>query len=298
MSHIAGHMTALIVGDADFRARARAKCVRELGFRVIEAESPEVAAASVGSLGDDPHVLLLQIRGEGDVEVDMRLTRGALDLPKLPVITVGDVAPGASILAGALHHLPGIDDGESLRAAVASAAKASLDHRRIEDEMSARSRAVGLIVSGEFRFRTPRDAGDLAIALSPAGPQPARLALGLLELMLNAVEHGNLGIGGAEKDRLRRLGLFQEEVERRLALPEYGDKRATITVLRRPDGLSYTVEDMGTGFDWRAHDASARVDAPTFTGRGILLARGYAFDALEYRGRGNRVVATVHLPPA
>jgi len=297
MSHMAGHMTALIVGDEAFRAEARGRGARDLGFRVVEAESDDAAAAAVATLGDDPHVLILQVVPGEDVGLRMRGMRLALDMPSLPVITVGDVPSGASILAGALHHLPRVDDGESLRAAVSAAAKVALDLKRVEEELAARSRSVGLIVSGEFQFRTPRDANDLAIALSPAGPQPARLALGLLELMLNAVEHGNLGIGGAEKDRLRGLGLFQEEVERRLASPENHDKRATLTVLRRPDGLSYTIEDMGAGFDWRAHDESGRSGVPAISGRGILLARSYAFERVEYRGRGNRVVATIQLPP-
>jgi len=298
MSHSAGHMTALIVGDEAFRAEARGRGARDLGFRAVEAENDAAAAAAVSTLGDDPHVLILQVVSGEDVGLRMRGLRGALDLPALPVITVGEVSAGESIVAGALHHLSRIDDGESLRAAVSSAAKAALDVRRVDDELSARSRAVGLIVSGEFQFRTPRDANDLAIALSPAGPQPARLALGLLELMLNAVEHGNLGIGGVEKDRLRGSGRFQEELERRLALPENVDKRATLTVLRRPDGLSYTIEDMGPGFDWRAHDEGGRVGGTAIGGRGILLARSYAFDRVEYRGRGNRVVATIQIPPA
>lgn len=297
MSHIAGHMTALIVGDEAFRAEARGRGARELGFRAVEAESGEAVAAAAVALGDDPHVLIFQVGPGEDVGLRMREMRDALNLPCLPVITVGDVPSGASIVGGALHHLPDIGDGESLRAAVTSAAKAALDLKRVDEELTARSRAVGLIVSAEFHFRTPRDANDLAIVLSPAGPQPARLALGLLELMLNAVEHGNLGIGGVEKDRLRGLGGFQEEVERRLALPENADKRATLTVLRRPDGISYTIEDMGVGFDWKAQEEGGH-DLPAISGRGILLARSCAFDKVEYRGRGNRVVATIQPPPA
>ena len=41
------------------------------------------------------------------------------------------------------------------------------------------------------------------------GPQPETLAMGLSELLVNGVEHGNLGIDFAEKSRLRESDCWE-----------------------------------------------------------------------------------------
>jgi hypothetical protein len=46
-------------------------------------------------------------------------------------------------------------------------------------------------------------------------PQPDRVALGLRELMINTVEHGNLGIDYAGKSQLLLDGDLAAELERR-----------------------------------------------------------------------------------
>ena len=62
--------------------------------------------------------------------------------------------------------------------------------RRIAD-----SRAVmALIDRGTFRFRTLEDARALAAAFAALCEEPDLAGMGLVELLVNAVEHGNLGI--------------------------------------------------------------------------------------------------------
>ncbi len=48
--------------------------------------------------------------------------------------------------------------------------------------------------------------------------------MGLSELLVNAIEHGNLEIGYDEKSRLLQSEGWQGEIDRRLALPEYTDQ--------------------------------------------------------------------------
>jgi anti-sigma regulatory factor (Ser/Thr protein kinase) len=47
--------------------------------------------------------------------------------------------------------------------------------------------------------------------LNIAAPDPSRVVLGLTELMLNAVEHGNLSISYDEKSRLIASDLLHQE---------------------------------------------------------------------------------------
>ena len=86
--------------------------------------------------------------------------------------------------------------------------------------------------------------------------------MGLTELLVNAVEHGNLGITYAEKKNLRLNGGWEEEIIRRRALPECRDRRVIVTLERTPEAFKFSVTDEGKGFDTtkflaRAEEVSA-----------------------------------------
>ncbi len=55
------------------------------------------------------------------------------------------------------------------------------------------------ITEGRAEFRTIEDAQNLAILLAKQCPDYDRVLFGLRELMINAVEHGNLEIGYEKK---------------------------------------------------------------------------------------------------
>ncbi len=120
--------------------------------------------------------------------------------------------------------------------------------------------------------------------------------MGLNELMLNAIEHGNLGIGYRKKERLLREGRWREEVERRLGLPENGNKFASLIFEATEEAIVVRIEDQGDGFDWRSYlDFSLdRADDPN--GRGIAAARELAFPNLSYQGSGNVARCAAPLP--
>jgi hypothetical protein len=50
------------------------------------------------------------------------------------------------------------------------------------------------LVNGVFHFQTLQEANLLANSFAHACPKPEKVILGLSELFINAVEHGNLGI--------------------------------------------------------------------------------------------------------
>jgi len=148
-------------------------------------------------------------------------------------------------------------------------------------------------------FRTLHEATELANVLAAAYPEPERVVVGLTELLVNAVEHGNLGITYREKAALLESGQLQAEIERRLALPELATRRVKATLHRTDDAVVTTIEDEGEGFDWRPYDDYDPERALDPNGHGIAIARGVSFDEVTYRGRGNVVVALVRLdvPP-
>ena len=149
------------------------------------------------------------------------------------------------------------------------------------------------LIEGEFRFRTLGEARRLASFLARACPQPDVTVLGLSELMINAVEHGNLGISYREKSQLNEKGAWRDEVDRRLALPENIGRHASVRLARRGNDIVFTVTDRGAGFDWRIYLEMSPERAFDSHGRGIAMSRLLSFAALQYCGNGNTVHATV-----
>jgi len=121
--------------------------------------------------------------------------------------------------------------------------------------------------------------------------------MGLFELMMNAIEHGNLEIGAREKRNLLAEDRLVEEIQTRLTDGPYKDRLVTVDMRRDSDVLSFCITDQGKGFDWAQFmqgDTDASLSESEL-GRGILLARSIGFDRLAYSGIGNVVTASIKL---
>ena len=118
--------------------------------------------------------------------------------------------------------------------------------------------------------------------------------VGLQELLVNAVEHGNLEISGAQKRDLLIAGTWREEVERRLADPAYAQRRVIVTFQRGARMIAFTIQDEGEGFDHEAFLKGPPAGAG-YRGRGITLARTLSFSSLTYMGSGSVVEAVILL---
>ena len=145
--------------------------------------------------------------------------------------------------------------------------------------------------SGYFRYRDLEEAKSLAHFLARACPEPERAILGLHELLINAVEHGNLGLSYTDKSALIAATSWLEEVNHRLQLDEFKDRYVEVRFERLADSLSFTIIDQGKGFDWRDYLDFSTERAFDLHGRGIAMAGKISFDSLTYLGCGNTVVA-------
>lgn len=125
------------------------------------------------------------------------------------------------------------------------------------------------------------------------------IRLGLVELLANAIEHGNLEITYDEKTRALAGGVegWRKLVETRAGTKPYVDRRVTVEFKMDRARCEWTVTDQGPGFD-RALVPDPNDPRNLLTashGRGIMLA-GIQFDELEYIGRGNKVRTVKRLP--
>lgn len=196
------------------------------------------------------------------------------------------------LAAGAYYYLTKPYAPEALTSIV----RAALDDRRTRRQLHSRAgqleEAQKLIVAVEYRFVTLDDVASLVPVLASMCQQADRVAPGLSDLMVNAVEHGNLGVTYREKSLLKWEGDWEAEIGRRLALPQFCERYATVRAERRPEGVVFTITDQGEGFDWKKFLAFDPERAFDPNGRGIAMAKMLSFSTLDYQGRGNVVVAT------
>lgn len=141
----------------------------------------------------------------------------------------------------------------------------------------------------EFRFSTICEAKDLACFVASGCPDPDAALYGLTELMLNAIEHGNLGITYEEKKQLMLSGNLHDEIQRRLGLRENKNKCAYLNYEETEDYIQVHIKDQGNGFDWQKYLYISPERASDPNGRGIATAK-LSFASMKYLGKGNEVV--------
>lgn len=115
------------------------------------------------------------------------------------------------------------------------------------------------------------------------------LRIGLQEILINAIEHGNLEISYSDKQKMLDSGDYNQMLMERAKEETYRHKRVDIKVFSTPQYLKVIVEDMGNGFDMSALPNLG--DPENFfreSGKGILMAIN-AFDRVQYNDIGNVV---------
>jgi|GEM_PF-933078 len=115
--------------------------------------------------------------------------------------------------------------------------------------------------------------------------------ISIREMILNAIEHGNLEISFDEKSEAQVKGGYMKFIRERQKDPRLMDRKIRIGYQLSQEALSVTIRDEGKGFDHftmlkkQMDDVFSGVATH---GRGIMLAKS-AFDTLTYNERGNEV---------
>jgi CheY-like chemotaxis protein len=194
------------------------------------------------------------------------------------------------IEAGAFYYLTKPIDEHLLPSVVRAALEDSSYKESLLRQLQESQNPLGILQEGAFQFRTLKEGERLALWIANACNCPAA-AMGVNEIFINAIEHGNLGITYDEKTQYMSDGTWIAEVERRLALPECAGKHVDVRIARFPDSLSVLVQDQGPGFDYAQYLQFDEERVFHNHGRGIAMASS-ALD-LQYRGNGNTVLVTI-----
>lgn len=144
-----------------------------------------------------------------------------------------------------------------------------------------------------FTFRTFEQARKLALDLSEKCPNNLKIQIGLNELFMNAIEHGNLGITYEEKSEIIKKNTWLSTIYNRLFQSENKSKQVTVRFEKTPTRITIKIKDCGHGFQWQpflSHQHNTNCH-----GRGILIAKDYAFDELYYNNKGNEVTCYLNI---
>jgi DNA-binding response OmpR family regulator len=279
-----------------------AEHLRRAGYEVVEARDGRSAWERLTAPGVpfDAVVLDQAMPDMSGLDV-LAAMQGVPSLAGLPVVMQTAASHAEDIVrgldAGAYYYLTKPYRRELLLAVVHAASSDVTRLRALQREIDEAREVWPLVTMCAFAFRTVAEARTVAVSVARMYPDPGRVSLGLLELFVNAVEHGNLGISYRDKVALLQENGLEEELQRRLARPHLASRRARVVVERREDAIVTEVEDEGDGFDWAPYldfDADRACDP---CGRGIAMARAVSFDSVEYEGRGNRVIAVASTRP-
>lgn len=195
--------------------------------------------------------------------------------------------------AGVFYYMVKPANEELIRSVAAAAVNERRQKRVLSTQLTRYDVALKAVTVMQLSVRTLAEAENVGCLVASCFPEPERVVTGMIELLINAVEHGNLGLSYEDKSQLLNEGKWQDEIARRLTLPEYCNKAAQVIYQCKPEGWFVQITDEGKGFDWRRYWQIDPSQATASHGRGIARARLLSFDRIAYNEAGNQVKVMV-----
>jgi CheY-like chemotaxis protein len=274
------------------------RLVQGRGVAVTMASDPSTGLASLGSTSADVLITDLFLPdGSGLALMKEIRSRGEL----YPVIVMAKDAPESVVVEalreGAVDYLYKPVTEEALAHALYRARH--LLPGDLADLSGVRRSECRLVMDSDPAY-IPGVLSWLMKTSASTLPDTQRLQLrgALQELLINAVEHGNLEIAYREKQQALAKGDYELLVQERLAQPWIRSRQVIVHILyeREAKRVGYRITDEGAGFPWQ-HVLTQSGDAiglEAGCGRGIFLTRSL-FPSLAYNERGNEATITVPL---
>lgn len=144
-----------------------------------------------------------------------------------------------------------------------------------------------LITADEITHRVTR---NLKKYMEPWEIKMVQIAL--REIIINAIEHGNLDISFEEKTQAIIEDRYFQLLRERQFEPQNLNKKVTIEYSVSKEKVIYIVADEGAGFNFENYmDGTAENPNESFLshGRGIMMTKN-AFDEITYSHKGNHVM--------
>jgi len=124
------------------------------------------------------------------------------------------------------------------------------------------------------------------------------IEVALHEAIHNAVEHGNLKITRATKEKLIKQGKYDDYLKMKILEKEVCEKKVRINAVVCSEKLKVEIEDEGNGFNWKKEMESVKKETSEnegkYNGFGLKIIYS-AFDEIDYNSRGNKLTLIKYL---
>jgi len=118
----------------------------------------------------------------------------------------------------------------------------------------------------------------------------AKVRKALLEMLINAIEHGNLELSYEEKIVAMENNELQNLMSNLFETEPYASRMVEIEFIYQPSLLRWIISDQGKGFDFEEYLAPLRQSKfPLAPGKGIITSF-FQVDSLKYEDNGRRVI--------
>ncbi len=287
-------LNILAVDDEAFNLEILSEWLLDWGVNVESAENGRQALALLDA-AEQPFdaILLDRMMPEMDGLEFLAAMKAQPQWKDIPVImqsaaaTVDEVQSALS--AGIWYYLSKPFDRRKLFSMIETAVTDSWIHKQLRKLAS--ESCCSEMDHHPIEIQTLAQAQEAAIRLAHLSTEPEKVAVGLFELLLNAIEHGNLEIGYHDKTRLLNNHHWMEEIESRLCRTAYRSRIVKVSVNETETEIEYVIEDQGKGFKSKNYMQLQTHRAADNHGRGIAYANRFSFNRMEFLGTGNEVHA-------
>jgi CheY-like chemotaxis protein len=264
----------------------------DTGIAVLYASDGKEALDVIGREHPDAVVTDLQMPGLTGLDL---VTQVRARFPLTPVILM--TAHGSEELAvralqgGAASYVPKRDLAQDLLDTVESVIEAAHGQRD-------RSRLMQSLTQTESHFVLDNDPSLIPALVAYLKESVFRMSgsdetgmiqmtMALREALVNAMEHGNLELDSALRDRDDNS--YHDLAKERRGQKPYCDRRVHVTARETRDEAVYVIRDDGFGFD-TSHlpDPTDPANMEKRSGRGLLLMRAFMTE-VRHNDRGNEV---------
>ncbi|WP_416487291.1 ATP-binding protein [Brachyspira hyodysenteriae] len=117
-------------------------------------------------------------------------------------------------------------------------------------------------------------------------------AAALYEVIMNAIEHGNLNILYETKKNWLKKNIYHKKLKELLKTEKAKSTNIEITLQIEEDNITIAVKDQGLGF--KPKQEAKKINNDGFareSGRGIMMIKSY-FDEVKFNKKGNVITLT------
>jgi CheY-like chemotaxis protein len=284
--------TVLIVDDSPLDRRLATRFLEEVGFNVVAVENGQIAIDQISNIKPDVVLTDMQMPEMDGLGLVERMT---VEHPTIPVIVMtafgSEAIAVAALQSGAASYVPKQDLSSDLVSTVKNVLSVTRMRRetrtmldsmhRLEAEYVLSNTLEGLdsligYLKEQLRFIRLLGEADIL-----------RVGTAVYEALVNAIEHGNLEINSAERDK--PSGVYRRMVEDRASDPTFRNRHVYLTTILTRTEATFTVRDQGPGFEPSSlPDPTAPENVGNVNGRGMFLIRTF-MDEVRFNETGNEV---------